>query len=150
MALHDAVRPHAASCSCRLPPASRFDGARWQAHRVAVPIGFCFAAGTLAISVALRFLCSSTEDAGAIIAIATSIKTVLKNPILMTLWGLIVDAAALLIASLPFFSGLTVVVPVLGHALPGIFIVQSNRLRIPSRSSQLLEQKKRWANPLMT
>ena len=48
-------------------------------------------------------------------AIATSIKTVRKNPIPITLWGLIV-AAALLIASLPFFMGLTVVVPVLGHA----------------------------------
>jgi uncharacterized membrane protein len=48
-------------------------------------------------------------------AVATSIKTVRKNPIPMTLWGLIV-AAALLIGSLPFFMGLTLVVPVLSHA----------------------------------
>ena len=77
-------------------------------------IGFCFAAGTLAISV-VSFPLLLDRDVGAIIAIATSIKTVRKNPIPMTLWGLIV-AAALLIGSLPFFMGLTVVVPVLGHA----------------------------------
>jgi uncharacterized membrane protein len=37
------------------------------------------------------------------------------NPLPMALWGLIV-AAALLIGSIPFFVGLTVVMPVLGHA----------------------------------
>jgi uncharacterized membrane protein len=49
------------------------------------------------------------------LAVATSIKTVRKNPMPMALWGLFV-AAALLIGSLPFFMGLTIVVPVLGHA----------------------------------
>ena len=73
------------------------------------------AAGTLAISVVSVSSAPRPEIDGAIIAIATSIKTVRKNPIPMTLWGLIV-AAALLIGSLPFFMGLTVVVPVLGHA----------------------------------
>ena len=86
----------------------------WLLIAVGCFIGFCFAAGTLAISV-VSFPLLLDRDVGAIIAIATSIKTVRKNPILMTLWGLIV-AAALLIGSLPFFMGLTVVVPVLGHA----------------------------------
>ena len=86
----------------------------WLLIGVGCLIGFCFAAGTLAISV-VSFPLLLDRDVGAIIAIATSIKTVRKNPIPVTLWGLIV-AAALLIGSLPFFMGLTVVVPVLGHA----------------------------------
>jgi uncharacterized membrane protein len=69
---------------------------------------------TLAISV-VSFPLLLDRDADALIAVATSIKTVRKNPIPMTLWGLIV-AAALMIGSLPFFMGLTLVVPVLGHA----------------------------------
>jgi uncharacterized membrane protein len=77
-------------------------------------IGFCFAAVTLAVSV-VSFPLLLDRDAGALTAIATSIKTVRKNPIPMALWGLIV-AAALLIGSLPFFIGLTFVVPVLAHA----------------------------------
>jgi uncharacterized membrane protein len=55
------------------------------------------------------------RDAGALTAVATSIKTLLKNPVPMALWGLIV-AAALLIGALPFFIGLTLVVPFLAHA----------------------------------
>ena len=42
-------------------------------------------------------------------------RAVLANPGTMALWGLIV-AALLAIGSLPFFLGLTVVMPVLGHA----------------------------------
>ena len=77
-------------------------------------IGFCFAAVTLAVSV-VSFPLLLDRDAGALTAVATSIKTVLKNRVPMALWGLIV-AAALLIGSLPFFIGLTLVVPVLAHA----------------------------------
>ncbi len=77
-------------------------------------IGFCFASVALAVSV-VSFPVLLDRDAGALTAVATSIKTVLKNPVPMALWGLIV-AAALLIGSLPFFIGLTLVVPVLAHA----------------------------------
>ena len=77
-------------------------------------IGFCFAAVTLAISV-VSFPLLLDRDAGALTAVETSIKTVLKNPVPMALWGLIV-AAALLIGALPFFIGLTLVVPFLAHA----------------------------------
>jgi uncharacterized membrane protein len=77
-------------------------------------IGFCFAAVTLAVSV-VSFPLLLDRDAGALTAVATSIRTVLKNPVPMALWGLIV-AAALMIGSLPFFMGLTLVVPVLAHA----------------------------------
>jgi uncharacterized membrane protein len=77
-------------------------------------IGFCFAAVTLAISV-VSFPLLLDRDLSALMAVATSIKTVRKNPLPIALWGLIV-AAALLIGSLPFFMGLTLVLPVLGHA----------------------------------
>ena len=77
-------------------------------------IGFCFASVTLAVSV-VSFPVLLDRDAGALTAVATSIKTVLKNPVPMALWGLIV-AAALLIGALPFFIGLTLVVPFLAHA----------------------------------
>ena len=55
------------------------------------------------------------RDVGAAVAVATSIKVVLTNPVTMAVWGLII-AVALVIGSLPFFVGLAVVVPVLGHA----------------------------------
>ena len=76
------------------------------ARRAQVPIRrFRCPHSRLAISV-VSFPLLLDRDVGAITAIATSIKTVRKNPIPMTLWGLIV-AAALLIGSLPFFMGLT-------------------------------------------
>jgi uncharacterized membrane protein len=77
-------------------------------------IGFCFASLTLAVSV-VSFPLLLDRDAGALTAVATSIETVLKNRVPMALWGFVV-AAALLIGSLPFFIGLTLVVPVLAHA----------------------------------
>ena len=86
----------------------------WLLIGVGCLIGFCFAAGTLAISV-VSFPLLLDRNAGALTAVATSIKTVLKNPVPMALWGLIV-AAALLIGALPFFIGLTLVVPFLAHA----------------------------------
>jgi len=86
----------------------------WLLVGVGCFIGFCFAAVTLTISV-VSFPLLLDRDAGALTAVATSIKAVGKNPIPMALWGLIV-AAALLIGSLPFFMGLTLVLPVLGHA----------------------------------
>ena len=55
------------------------------------------------------------RDVGAVIAILTSVRVVLKNPVTMAMWGLIV-AGLLLIGSLPLFIGLAVVMPVLGHS----------------------------------
>jgi len=45
----------------------------------------------------------------------TSLRVMAANPLPMALWGLIV-AALLVIGSIPFFIGLAVVMPVLGHA----------------------------------
>ena len=77
-------------------------------------VGFLFALVAFAVS-AVAFPLLIDRQIGAAAAAATSIRAVLRNPVTMALWGLIV-AAALLLGSLPFFVGLAVVVPVLGHA----------------------------------
>jgi uncharacterized membrane protein len=77
-------------------------------------IGFLFAVLALTLSV-VSFPLMLDRNVGAAAAALTSVKAVLRNPVTMALWGLIV-AAALAIGSLPFFFGLAVVMPVLGHA----------------------------------
>jgi uncharacterized membrane protein len=77
-------------------------------------IGLLFAVVVLTIS-AVSFPLLVDRDVGAAVALMTSVQLVLKNPLTMAVWGLIV-AALLFLGSLPFFLGLTVVVPVLGHA----------------------------------
>ena len=77
-------------------------------------LGFAFAVVVLSISV-ISFPLLLDRDVGAAVAIQTSIKAVLVNPLVMAAWGLIV-AAALLVGSLPLFVGLAIAMPVLGHA----------------------------------
>jgi len=77
-------------------------------------IGFLFAVATLAVS-AVSFPLLLDRDVGASVALLTSVRVVAANPLTMALWGLIV-AALLVIGSLPFFVGLAIVMPVLGHA----------------------------------
>jgi uncharacterized membrane protein len=88
--------------------------AGWNLILVGNAVGFLFAAVVLTISV-VSFPLLLDRDAGAAVAMMTSIRAVLANPVTMALWGLIV-AVLLLIGSLPFFLGLAVVLPVLGHA----------------------------------
>jgi uncharacterized membrane protein len=45
----------------------------------------------------------------------TSLRAVAQNPVPMAAWGLIV-AVLLVLGSLPFFLGLAIVIPLLGHA----------------------------------
>jgi uncharacterized membrane protein len=77
-------------------------------------IGLLFAVVVLAIS-AISFPLLLDRDVGAAGALLTSIRVVAANPVTMALWGLIV-AVLLFIGSIPFFLGLTVVLPILGHA----------------------------------
>ena len=88
--------------------------AGWHLIVVGNAVGFLFAAVVLTISV-VSFPLLLDRDAGAAVAVMTSIRAVLANPVTMALWGLIV-AALLLIGSLPLFLGLAVVLPLLGHA----------------------------------
>jgi len=77
-------------------------------------IGFVFAVIVLAISV-VSFPLILDRHVDAFTAIRTSVRAVFKNPVTMTLWGLIV-ALGLALGSLPFFIGLAIAMPVLGHA----------------------------------
>ena len=76
--------------------------------------GLLFAAIALCISVVSIPLMLDRE-ASVTDAMLTSMRAVWHNPVMMATWGLIV-AALLVIGTLPFFLGLTVVIPVLGHA----------------------------------
>ncbi len=81
---------------------------------VGCTVGFVLAVVVLSLSV-ISFPMLLDLDVGVIVALKTSIKAVLINPIIMAAWGMIV-AGSLLIGSLPFFTGLCVVLPVLGHS----------------------------------
>jgi uncharacterized membrane protein len=77
-------------------------------------VGFCFAVVALSISV-VSFPLLLDRDVGAAAAVAVSMRTVRENPVAMALWGFVV-AAALIVGALPFFVGLAVIMPILGHA----------------------------------
>jgi uncharacterized membrane protein len=77
-------------------------------------VGFLFALLAFALSV-VSFPLLLDRNVGVAVAIITSFRVILRNPVTMALWGLIV-AFGLAIGFLPFMVGLAVVVPVLGHA----------------------------------
>jgi len=86
----------------------------WSLIIVGCGVGFLFAVVALCVSV-VSFPLMLDRHATAIDAIRTSLRAVMKNPLAMAAWGLIV-AVLLMIGSLPFFVGLAIVLPVLGHA----------------------------------
>jgi uncharacterized membrane protein len=88
--------------------------AGWSLIIIGCGVGFLFAVMSLCVSV-VSFPLMLDRRASAIDAIRTSLRAVTENPIPMAAWGLVV-AVLLLIGSLPFFVGLAVVLPVLGHA----------------------------------
>jgi uncharacterized membrane protein len=88
--------------------------AGWHLIVVGTGIGFLFAVLALTIG-AVSFPLLLDRDVGAAVALFTSIRVVIANPLTMALWGFIV-AVLLIVGSLPFFLGLAVVMPVLGHA----------------------------------
>jgi len=88
--------------------------AGWTLIVVGNAVGLVFAALVLTIG-AMSFPLLVDRDVGAAVALLISIQAALKNPLTLGAWGLIV-AALLVIGSLPLFLGLTVVMPVLGHA----------------------------------
>jgi uncharacterized membrane protein len=86
----------------------------WNLIIVGNGVGLLFAILVLTISV-VSFPLLLDRDVGAAVALLTSIRVVAHNPLTMMVWGLIV-AALLVVGSLPLFFGLTVVMPLLGHA----------------------------------
>lgn len=77
-------------------------------------VGFLFAVAALCISM-VAFPLMLERHAGITDAMLTSLRVVVKNPLIAAEWGLIV-AVLLVLGSLPAFVGLAVVLPVLGHA----------------------------------
>lgn len=77
-------------------------------------VGFFFALLVLVIS-AVSFPMLVDRDVGVGTAVRTSIRAFIENPLPMAAWGLVV-AALLVAGAIPFFFGLAVVFPILGHA----------------------------------
>ena len=88
--------------------------AGWKLIVVGNGVGFLFALTVLMISV-VSFPLLLEHEVGAAVAVLTSVRAVIANPVTTALWGLIV-AGLLMIGSLPLFLGLPVVLPILGHA----------------------------------
>jgi uncharacterized membrane protein len=88
--------------------------AGWNLIMVGNGVGLLFAVAALIVSV-VSFPLLLDRDVGAAVAVATSARVVMTNPVTMALWGLIV-AVLLFLGSLPVFLGLPVVLPVLGHS----------------------------------
>src|SRR5258707_7066392 len=86
----------------------------WTLIVVGNGVGFLFAVLVLMMC-AVSFPLLLDREVGAAVAILTSVRVVLRNPVTMAMWGLIV-AGRLLVGSLPLFMGLAVVMPVLGHS----------------------------------
>lgn len=86
----------------------------WWLIVVGCGVGFLFALVALCISV-VSFPLMLDRHASAGEAMVTSLRAVAHNPVPMAAWGLIV-AALLVAGTLPFFLGLAVVIPLLGHA----------------------------------
>jgi uncharacterized membrane protein len=86
----------------------------WWLTVVGCGVGFLFALAALCISV-VSFPLMLDRHAGALEAMVTSLRVAGQNPVPIAAWGLIV-AALLVIGSVPFFLGLAVVIPLLGHA----------------------------------
>jgi uncharacterized membrane protein len=86
----------------------------WWLIIVGCGVGFLFAVVALCISV-VSFPMMLDRHVGTGEAMVTSLRVTAKNPLTIAAWGLIV-AALLVAGSLPFFLGLAIVIPLLGHA----------------------------------
>ncbi len=86
----------------------------WTMIAVGNTIGAAFAVVVLSISV-VSFPLLLDRDVGLAVAVQTSVRAILENPLPMALWGLTV-AALLAIGFILMFVGLAVTVPVLAHS----------------------------------
>jgi uncharacterized membrane protein len=86
----------------------------WTMTVVGIACGFVIAAVVLAISL-VSFPILLDRNVRLDVAMATSFRAVIANPVVIAVWGLIITAG-LVIGSIPALLGLIVVMPVLGHA----------------------------------
>lgn len=89
-------------------------GAGWSLAIIGIAVGFLFATLVLACSV-ISFPLLLDRNVGLPVAVITSLRVAAANPVPIAVWGLIV-AAGLVLGSIPFFLGLIVVLPILGHS----------------------------------
>lgn len=88
--------------------------AGWTLIGLGVGVGFVFAVGVFAISV-ISFPLLLDRRVRVMTAIKTSVRAVVRNPIPMLAWAMII-AGSLVLGAIPALVGLIIVVPVLGHA----------------------------------
>ena len=88
--------------------------AGWQMILAGFAVGFVFAGAVLCLSV-VSFPMLLDRPVGVPMALATSLEVARRNPGTIAVWGMVV-AAMLLLAAIPLFIGLIVVLPILGHA----------------------------------
>lgn len=88
--------------------------AGWNLSLLGNAVGLIFAAVVLKPTV-VSFPLLLDRPVGARMAVRTSVRAVIANPVTMAIWGLIV-AAFLVLGCLPLFVGLAVVMLLLGHA----------------------------------
>ena len=111
---------------------------------IGVGVAFLFGAVALCISlVSFPLMLHQHDDM--FDAMMTSMRVVAKNPIAAAEWGLIV-AVLLVIGSIPFFLGLTIVMKLLGHATWHLYrkAIESP-LMSSSHEPEQIEREKRYA-----
>lgn len=86
----------------------------WELLVIGNAVGFLFALLVLTIA-AVSFPLLLDRNVSPLVAVQTSIRAVVANPVTMLAWGLVV-AVVLLLGCLPLFVGLAIAMPVLGHA----------------------------------
>ena len=88
--------------------------AGWSMVVIGDVVGAVFAVVALTLTV-VSVPMALDRNVSPMLAVETSVRAVRANPAVLAVWGLIV-AGLLALGSLPFFIGLAVVMPVLGHA----------------------------------
>jgi uncharacterized membrane protein len=86
----------------------------WTLMLVGNAVGFVFAAAAFALG-AVSFPMLIDRNVDLRTAVGTSIRAIRANPVPMAVWALTI-AVLMVVGSLPFFIGLAVVLPLLGHA----------------------------------
>jgi uncharacterized membrane protein len=107
--------PHHPASIIRFAQDLFLTGRGWTLIGAGVGVGFLFALATFALSVVSFPLLLDRKDVGVVTAVSASIRAIAANPGPMALWGSII-AGSLVLGSIPFFVGLALVIPVLGHA----------------------------------
>ena len=116
----------------------------WRLIVVGCGVGFLFAAVALCISI-VSFPLMLHQHADMTDAMWTSMRVIAKNPMAAAEWGLIV-AVLLVLGTIPFFLGLTIVMPLLGHATWHLYRkAVETPLTSPSHEIPPVEREKRYA-----